>query len=116
MRQTLEGAKRPLHYLAIPPSMFGTVVQHLAAAGCAEGAKVIVEKPFGRDLQSAREPSDQSVEAAWRVIDPALMAATDASACVIEDEPGRWGRAEAEDIIEGHEGGHDPKPEAALPC
>ena len=54
LRQELAGAKRPLHYLAIPPSMFGTVVRGLAAAGCAEGARVIVEKPFGRDLASAK--------------------------------------------------------------
>ncbi len=54
LRQALAGAKRPLHYLAIPPSMFGPVVQGLARAGCASGARVIVEKPFGRDLASAQ--------------------------------------------------------------
>ena len=54
LRRTLNGAERPLHYLAIPPSMFATVVQGLARAGCAENARVIVEKPFGRDLASAR--------------------------------------------------------------
>ena len=54
LRQALNGAKRPLHYLAIPPSLFATVVQGLAVAGCAEGARVIVEKPFGRDLASAQ--------------------------------------------------------------
>jgi len=47
-------ARRPAHYLAIPPSLFATVVEHLGAAGCAHQARVIVEKPFGRDLQSAR--------------------------------------------------------------
>ena len=52
--RALEGAERPLHYLAIPPSMFGPVVQGLARAGCAAGARVIVEKPFGRDLASAQ--------------------------------------------------------------
>ena len=46
--------KRPAHYLAIPPAMFGTVVKHLADAGFVKTARVIVEKPFGRDLQSAR--------------------------------------------------------------
>lgn len=50
-----EGATRPTHYLAIPPSMFGTVVQRLKDAGCQQGARVVVEKPFGRDLASARE-------------------------------------------------------------
>ena len=47
-------AKRPLHYLAIPPSLFPAVIQGLRAAGLAAGARVIVEKPFGRDLASAR--------------------------------------------------------------
>jgi len=54
LRQALGGATRPLHYLAIPPSMFATVVQGLAKAGCAKDARVIVEKPFGRDLASAQ--------------------------------------------------------------
>src|SRR6266853_6590653 len=54
LRQALDGAARPLHYLAIPPSMFATVVQGLASAGCAKDARVIVEKPFGRDLVSAQ--------------------------------------------------------------
>lgn len=57
IRRELEGAERPLHYLAIPPSMFETVVQGLDACGCARGARVVVEKPFGRDLRSARELS-----------------------------------------------------------
>jgi glucose-6-phosphate 1-dehydrogenase len=50
----LKDAARPLHYLAIPPSRFGSVVQGLARAGCAKDARVIVEKPFGRDLASAQ--------------------------------------------------------------
>ena len=54
LREALGSARRPLHYLAIPPSMFGTVVQGLAHAGCATDARVIVEKPFGRDLASAQ--------------------------------------------------------------
>ena len=54
LKQALAGAARPLHYLAIPPSMFATVVQGLSAAGCAKDARVIVEKPFGRDLASAQ--------------------------------------------------------------
>ncbi|HEY3145481.1 MAG TPA: glucose-6-phosphate dehydrogenase (NADP(+)), partial [Dongiaceae bacterium] len=54
LRQAVGAAARPLHYLAIPPSMFATVVQGLAKAGCARGARVIVEKPFGRDLASAQ--------------------------------------------------------------
>ncbi|HJU08903.1 MAG TPA: glucose-6-phosphate dehydrogenase, partial [Rhodanobacteraceae bacterium] len=55
LRETLGEAKHPLHYLAIPPSMFETVVKGLDASGCATGARVVVEKPFGRDLKSARE-------------------------------------------------------------
>jgi glucose-6-phosphate 1-dehydrogenase len=55
LRKALGDAKRPLHYLAIPPSMFATVIEGLAAADCLDEARVIVEKPFGRDLASARE-------------------------------------------------------------
>jgi glucose-6-phosphate 1-dehydrogenase len=46
--------KRPVHYLAIPPSMFATVIAHLAQLTCAKDARVVVEKPFGRDLTSAQ--------------------------------------------------------------
>jgi glucose-6-phosphate 1-dehydrogenase len=55
LRQVLGNARRPAHYLAIPPSLFSTVIKNLGAAGLAEQARVIVEKPFGRDLASARE-------------------------------------------------------------
>ena len=55
IRQQLGTAQRPVHYLAIPPSMFGVVVKHLGDSGCSQGARVVVEKPFGRDLASARE-------------------------------------------------------------
>src|SRR6266702_2893210 len=51
----LEGTERPTHYLAIPPHLFEAVVEQLAKSGCATGARVIVEKPFGHDLASARE-------------------------------------------------------------
>lgn len=54
LKQTLGAAARPLHYLAVPPSMFGAVVHGLAGSGCAENARIIVEKPFGRDLASAQ--------------------------------------------------------------
>jgi glucose-6-phosphate 1-dehydrogenase len=50
----LAPAKHPLHYLAIPPSLFATVVEGLVAAGCANGGSVVVEKPFGHDLASAQ--------------------------------------------------------------
>jgi glucose-6-phosphate 1-dehydrogenase len=53
--EALSGAQRPLFYLAIPPSLFGPVVKFLGSTGCARGARVVVEKPFGRDLASARE-------------------------------------------------------------
>jgi glucose-6-phosphate 1-dehydrogenase len=55
IKKALGGARRPAHYLAIPPSLFATVIKGLGAAGLADGARVIVEKPFGRDLASARE-------------------------------------------------------------
>jgi glucose-6-phosphate 1-dehydrogenase len=55
LRKELDGAQRPAHYLAIPPLLFGTVVEQLAKSGSAEGARVIVEKPFGNDLASAQE-------------------------------------------------------------
>jgi glucose-6-phosphate 1-dehydrogenase len=55
LRAVLGEAKHPLHYLAIPPSLFGEVAEGLAKGGCAEGARVVVEKPFGRDLASALE-------------------------------------------------------------
>jgi len=54
LKQQLEGCRRPAHYLAIPPSMFETVVERLAKSTCAQNARVIVEKPFGRDLKSAQ--------------------------------------------------------------
>jgi glucose-6-phosphate 1-dehydrogenase len=54
LREQLGAARHPVHYLAIPPAMFGVVVEGLAKSGCAQGARVILEKPFGRDLASAR--------------------------------------------------------------
>lgn len=58
LRQELGQAERPLHYLAIPPSMFGVVSEGLAKSGCATSARVVIEKPFGRDLASAQELND----------------------------------------------------------
>ena len=55
VRKELGSAKRPLHYLAIPPSLFGKVMDQLRACGCADHARVIIEKPFGHDLDSAKE-------------------------------------------------------------
>ena len=55
IRKQLEGTQRPAHYLAIPPALFGTAVEQLTRSGCAQGARVIVEKPFGSDLASAQE-------------------------------------------------------------
>ncbi len=54
LRAALGNARRPAHYLAIPPALFATVIRGLGAAGLASQARVIVEKPFGRDLASAR--------------------------------------------------------------
>ena len=55
LRKELDGAQRPAHYLAIPPSLFETVVEQLAKSGCAQSARVIVEKPFGHDCASAHK-------------------------------------------------------------
>ena len=54
LRTELGQAAHPLHYLAIPPSLFAPVIDNLEKSGCAQGARIIVEKPFGRDLASAR--------------------------------------------------------------
>jgi len=54
LREELGSARRPAHYLAIPPAAFGSVIEQLTCTGCTEGARVIIEKPFGRDLDSAR--------------------------------------------------------------
>ena len=55
IKKAMGRARRPAHYLAIPPSLFETVIMGLGAENLAKGARVIVEKPFGRDLASARE-------------------------------------------------------------
>jgi glucose-6-phosphate 1-dehydrogenase len=55
LKAALGAASRPAHYLAIPPLLFADVIRHLGAAGLAENARVIIEKPFGRDLASARQ-------------------------------------------------------------
>jgi glucose-6-phosphate 1-dehydrogenase len=54
LRKELGSAQHPAHYLAIPPSLFGPVVEELVRSGCATGARVVVEKPFGDDMASAR--------------------------------------------------------------
>lgn len=54
LRAALGGARRPCHYLAIPPSLFATVAAKLGSSGCAANARVVVEKPLGRDLSSAQ--------------------------------------------------------------
>jgi glucose-6-phosphate 1-dehydrogenase len=54
LRAELGSAQHPLHYLAIPPSLFPTIVRCLAQSSCAAGARVVLEKPFGRDLESAK--------------------------------------------------------------
>ncbi len=59
LRKVLGNAAHPAHYLAIPPSLFGTVVEMLGQSGCADGARVIIEKPFGHDLASARALNDK---------------------------------------------------------
>lgn len=55
LKQMLAGSHSPTHYLAIPPTLFSTVIEGLGNSGLAQNARVIVEKPFGRDLASCRE-------------------------------------------------------------
>jgi glucose-6-phosphate 1-dehydrogenase len=59
IKQALDNAKHPVFYLEIPPSLFAAVIQRLGSAGCTNGARVVIEKPFGHDLQSAVELNDQ---------------------------------------------------------
>jgi len=54
LRRELGHAERPLHYLAVPPSLFATVAERLAESGCGKNARLVIEKPFGHDLTSAR--------------------------------------------------------------
>jgi glucose-6-phosphate 1-dehydrogenase len=63
LRKELGSAHNPAYYLAIPPSAFGTVVEQLAKSGCTKGARVIIEKPFGRDLVSARALNEVLLQA-----------------------------------------------------
>jgi glucose-6-phosphate 1-dehydrogenase len=55
LRQELDGAETPVFYLEVPPSLFSTIVHNLGSAGLAKGARVMIEKPFGHDLETARE-------------------------------------------------------------
>ncbi|HEY1238430.1 MAG TPA: glucose-6-phosphate dehydrogenase, partial [Solirubrobacterales bacterium] len=59
LKQKLSGAKHPVFYLEIPPSLFAGVVQSLGSAGLTKGARVVIEKPFGHDYDSAVELNDQ---------------------------------------------------------
>jgi glucose-6-phosphate 1-dehydrogenase len=54
LRRKLGNAKQPTHYLAIPPSLFETVIHRLGESGCAKGARIVIEKPFGHDLATAK--------------------------------------------------------------
>lgn len=55
LRKQLGPSQRPLHYLAVPPSLFGTVAEGLAKSGCAANARVVIEKPFGHNLATAQQ-------------------------------------------------------------
>jgi glucose-6-phosphate 1-dehydrogenase len=59
LKKKLSSAKHPVFYLEIPPSLFAMVIEHLGSAGLTDGARVVIEKPFGHDLQSAIELNDQ---------------------------------------------------------
>src|ERR1043166_2190235 len=60
--EAIDGAQHPVFYLEIPPFLFGTVVKGLAEAGLTKNARIVVEKPFGHDLASARELADELLE------------------------------------------------------
>jgi glucose-6-phosphate 1-dehydrogenase len=59
VKKAIGGAKHPVFYLEVPPSIFAPVIQQLGSEGCTEGARVVIEKPFGHDLQSAIQLNDQ---------------------------------------------------------
>jgi glucose-6-phosphate 1-dehydrogenase len=59
LKKALDGARLPVFYLEIPPSLFAGVIQRLGSAGCTNGARVVIEKPFGHDYDSAVELNDQ---------------------------------------------------------
>lgn len=131
--RALGNAARPLHYLAIPPSMFEPVTQGLARSACARNGRGIVEKPFGRSLASAQAlnrtlhacfPEEAifridhylgkeavTVDAAWRVVDPILGDAVPA----FEYEPDTWGPPAAGRILGGDDRWHNPASEEVLP-
>jgi glucose-6-phosphate 1-dehydrogenase len=113
LRKKLGSAKHPAHYLAIPPSLFGPVVEELLQSGCATGARVVVEKPFGDDLASARAlifAREDYVEEAWRIVDPVLKGNTP----VYEYDPGSWGPKEVAQTVCPEGDWHNPKLEAPL--
>src|SRR5881396_2892157 len=59
LAEAIDGAQSPVFYLEVPPFLFGTVVKGLSEAGLTKNARVVVEKPFGHDLASARELADE---------------------------------------------------------
>ena len=67
IRNALGTSQRPAHYLAIPPILFAEVVEEVAKAGCVSGARVIVEKPFGHDLDSSPSSQRHSARGVSRV-------------------------------------------------
>ena len=67
LHRKLGGAKQPTHYLAIPPSLFETVIHQLGESGCAEGARMVIEKPFGHDLATAKSLNGVVYKLLWIV-------------------------------------------------
>jgi len=101
----LASSTRPVQYLAIPPSLFQTVVQGLGRSGCARQARLIVEKPFGRDLASAQALNATIHE----VFDETHVFRIDHYlGKVHEYERGTWGPAEAERLAVDVGGWHCP--------
>jgi glucose-6-phosphate 1-dehydrogenase len=113
----IDGASTPVFYLETPPFLFGGVVKGLAEAGLTEGGRVVVEKPFGHDLESAavllhaamvgdstRFTRQDGVEEQWRIMQPLL----DARPAVQPYAPRSWGPEAADELASEHGGWYGP--------
>jgi glucose-6-phosphate 1-dehydrogenase len=106
--EAIAQARTPVFYLEIPPFLFATVIKGLTEAGLTKTGRVVVEKPFGHDLESARELAadiHQYInEECWRVMGKLL----EQPPPVHPYAKGSWGPAEAEQVLAGHGRWHAP--------
>src|SRR5882672_8508070 len=98
LRNELKGAQSPAHYLAIPPVLFETVVQHLAESDCSKGGRVIVEKPFGHDLASATTWASARSTTCWRSVSPTLLSSLFGTALISRVWRSPWPRTSASKV------------------